>query len=432
EQLGRERVLEVLRDTFKLYGYSPVETSILEHYQTAASKFGGGSEILKETYRLTDRGNRELALRYELTFKLAKLFAMHQDIKLPFKRYEVGRVFRDGPVKAGRLREFTQCDVDVIGTESIAADAELLGLTSHIFGKLGIDITIQVNNRKILFGIFEICGIGPDKHHEAAISIDKFEKIGEDAVRSELISKGLANGQVDDLFQIFRKVMALPENNSMVGFLRSVGSRNRESLLISGLNELDRLLEYCAEFNAISEVEFTPNLARGLGYYTGPMWEVYAKESSITSSVAAGGRWDDMTGKFLGTGVKYPATGMGFGLDVIHTVLQEKLIRDGTKSMSSSVPVLLIVPVDNAVANAAMRLATQLREEGVSTDITFNMRVRKALDYANKRDIPLVTVIGDTELENQSAEIKNMRSGHAETVSLEGMSAMIKEIIRSE
>jgi histidyl-tRNA synthetase len=431
EQLVREQIVDILKATFKLFGYSPIETSVLESYEVAASKYGGGSEILKETYRLSDRGDRDLCLRYELTFKFAKLVANHPEIKLPFKRYEIGKVFRDGPIRAGRLREFTQCDVDVIGTKSMIADAELLAMIGTTFPKLGLDVNTQINDRKILFGIFEICGIPSDKHPEVALSLDKLEKAGSAAVSEELKAKGISEESIKKIFDIFERITALQDNNEKLSFLKSLSVNSENSLLSEGITELQELLDYYTEFNVKGDVKFTPTLARGLGYYTGPMWEVYlSTPSNITSSLAAGGRWDKMTGQLLGTEEEYPATGMTFGLDVIYAVLEERQSNTTYNPALHTVPTILLIPTDQQVITACMRISTELREAGISTDIAIDTKVGAALSNANKRNIPFISVIGDRELTSGNAIIRDMQTGSEKKVDVNNNAIDFSAILR--
>ena len=193
EQILREKIIETIKEVLKHYGFNPIETPILQFYNLLSSKYAGGEDILEECYRLKDRGNRELGLRYELTITLVPFLYQNPNLKLPFKRYEVGKVFRDGPIKKARVREFTQFDFDIIGCKSKLAELEILAIYSEVFKKLGIDIQIYLNNRKILIGILEYANI--EKNHDSIIlAIDKLEKIGEEGVRDELKKKAERKG----------------------------------------------------------------------------------------------------------------------------------------------------------------------------------------------------------------------------------------------
>ncbi len=418
EQIVREYIVDTLKEVFKLYGYKPIETSILEFYDIASSKYAGGSEILKETYTLKDQGNRDLVLRYELTFKLAKLVGLNPDIRFPFKRYEIGKVFRDGPVKTGRLREFTQCDVDVVGVKSEVVNSELMSLVSEAFKRLGLKIYVEVNNRKLLFGIMKEFGIEEDKFVDFALSLDKIEKIGKKGVEEELLNKGFDKKVVDKVFGIVESTDKIKDNFEKIKFLKEKLSNELAS---EGIIELEEFFNYCKGFNIQDEIILSPNLSRGLGYYTGTIFEVFLKDSNIKSSIAAGGRWDNMIQKFLGSKLDYPATGLAFGLDVIYEAIKEKGLGD---VKVKKIPQVLIVPIKTL--NKTLSIASELRKEGISCDIAFNKKLSKALNYANKEDIPYCLIIGDEEIEKKEYKLKNMRTGEENLMSLQSIIKKLK------
>ena len=426
EQLVRERITDVLKYNFKRYGYGPIETSILESYEVAASKYGGGSEILKETYRLTDQGGRDLALRYELTFKLGKLIGMNPTMRLPFKRYEIGKVFRDGPIKTGRLREFTQCDADVVGVKSQAADAEFIKMSFDMFSDLGIPVFVQLNNRKLLFGLADAAGIDKEMHTEVALSLDKLEKFGEDSVRKELADKRIDSISVQKLFRMLNEAQSKPTNAEKLAYLEAElpdGGLGRE-----GAAELKGMLKYAEDLGVRGDLRLVPTLARGLGYYTGPMWEVYAKESrTITGSLAAGGRWDDMIGSFIGSKEQYPATGMTFGLDVIYAALEEKGFK-GLAGEQMKVPTVLVIPI--GALDKSLSVANGLRERGISTDVAYDTRLSKALDYADKQSIPYVMIVGERGLKEGKITVRDMSSGKEHQLNAESVSEELAGILK--
>jgi histidyl-tRNA synthetase len=412
EQIIREYIAGVLKSNFMKYGYGPVETSILEHYEVAASKYTGGSEILKETYKLQDQGGRNLCLRYELTFKLGKLVALNQNLKMPFKRYEIGKVFRDGPVKAGRLREFTQCDADVVGVKSVAADAELIMMTFDIFRELGLNVSVCVNDRKILFGIFNHCSIPPELHVDTALALDKLVKFGEKSVRDELTQKGISPSAADKLMSILNESSAKEGHRERLEFFGRILTDNGG---IDGIMELKELFGFMESFGSTADLEFLPTLARGLSYYTGPMWEVYAREgeSKIASSLAAGGRWDGMIDHFVGGNKVFPATGMTFGLDVIYMVLEERKFS-GSSAVILHVPQVLIVPLKTL--NECLHIADELRKQGLNCDVAFEKSIGKSFEYADKNGIPYVVVVGKRELEAGKVTLHNMTTGKEQTM----------------
>ncbi|MCD6227750.1 histidine--tRNA ligase [Candidatus Micrarchaeota archaeon] len=403
EQIVRNWIVDTLRRVFELYGYRPIETSILDFWEVGANKYAGGEEILKETYRLKDQGKRNLILRYELTFKLAKLIGMHPNMRMPFKRYEIGKVFRDGPVKTGRLREFTQCDVDIIGTHSMIADAELMSMVIDVFNRLKLDVYIQVNNKKLQFGLFKSCGITDDKLIPAALSLDKLVKYGKETVVTEMIEKGITKESIDKLFSIIESIESLPNNKRLNEIEKYVKD---EEMGMEGLNEMKQFMEYSKEYGVEKDLMFLPSLARGLGYYTGMVWEVYLKNSKITSSVAAGGRWDNMISKFINSKRTYPATGITFGLDVIHEALKEKNMHKIAKT-----PLVYIIPIEENQIKYCITITKKLRSHDISCDIAFDKKLSKAMDYANKESIPYVIIIGEDEIKNNVIKLKNMNTG---------------------
>ena len=425
EQLVRERITNVLKENFKLYSYKPIETSILEFYSIAASKYGGGSEILKETYKLTDQGGRELCLRYELTFKLAKLIAENPTIKMPFKRYEIGKVFRDGPVTSGRLREFTQCDVDIIGTDSRISDAEFLSMTAKIFKDLNLDVYTEVNDRQLLFSLFEYSGIKPELFIDTALSVDKLLKIGWEGVRKELIEKKVPEASITKLFDLLEAVNKSGNTNeAKIAFLEQ---KLNSTLATEGIASLKEVLRYVKAMGLKEDIRFEPSLSRGLSYYTGTMWEVFPKNSKIKSTVSAGGRWDNMISEFAKTENKYPSVGMTFGLDAIFAALQEKSTSLRVNS-TEAIPKVLIIYIGDESLDKALEVAERLRAQNISCDISLAKKVRKAMDNANKNDTPFVVIIGSKEISDKVVLLKNMSNGTESRLELEKLADEINKL----
>ena len=400
QQLLKEKVISIIKDVFKRYGYMPVETSILDFYDIAIKKCG--PEIIQEIYRLKDRANRDLCLRYELTFKLAKLMA--KQIALPFKRYEIGKVFRDGPVTTARLREFTQCDVDCVGIKDVAVDAELMALTFDVFEELGLDVTIQINNRKFLDGLLRMCGIKNDKIEHAFIALDKLAKIGKKGVVNEMKRFGIDENSIKKIFSYFDKIQK-KDNQQKIEFFKNLDDEN----IRQGLKEIEEFFYWCNVFlqnrKKFDDIVFVPSLVRGLAYYTGMVYEVYLKNSNIKRSVAAGGRWDNLISDFLQVKQQYPATGMSFGLDVICEALKEKK----EKIFDIKLPTL-IIPITEKERIEAIKLAQQLREKKIYVDISYKP-LTKSLDYANKKGIKYCLIIGKKEIEEKRYKLKDMESG---------------------
>ena len=306
EALTKEKIIETIRSVFKLYGFYPIENPVLERYETITSILAGGSEILKETFKLLDQGGRELALRYDLTVPLARYVSLNPNVKLPFKRYQIGQVYRDGPVKTGRYREFTQADADIVGSSSILADAECVKLALDVFDRLKIKAEIRINNRTLIDSILGYLGI--DNKKEVIIAIDKLEKIGIEEVKKELKGKGLNEDKIKKLFSI---ITAKGNNKEILSKAeRMLGENN-------GVKEIEMLLGYVKD----KRVKTTLSLARGLEYYTGNVFEAFSP--AINSSIAAGGRYDNMIGAFVGGKQQYPAVGISFGVDVLYDILNK-------------------------------------------------------------------------------------------------------------
>lgn len=397
EQTVRQEIMDKLRDVFERYGYQPLDTPALCYFDVLASKYSGGAEILKEAYKLSDQGGRELGLRYDLTVPFARVIGMNPEIRMPFKRYELGKVYRDGPVKTGRKREFIQCDVDMAGVKSVMAEAELLMMAVDAYRMLGLDVYIEYNNRKLMSGIIELVGIDQTAASEVILCIDKLKKIGRNGVESELLQCGIDTSKINRLLDY----MEMP-SDVMIG---SLMSEQRNALIDQGLAEITELDSYIDNLGIRDSLRFTPSLARGLEIYTGTVWEVYLTDGSITSSMGAGGRFDKIIGSFIDNGLEYPAAGMTFGLDVIYEAL---LLKGATVAKPPAD--LYIIPL--GTETTCLKMATELRRKGVRVDVEMmGRKLKKSLDYANKQGIPYVIIIGEKELEEGKVMLKDMKNG---------------------
>ncbi len=400
EKILRDKIVGTLKEVFELYGFAPLETPILEKFDVLASKYAGGAEILKETFKLKDQGARELGLRYDLTVPLARYIGMNPTIKMPFKRYQVGEVFRDGPVASARYRQFTQCDVDVIGSSSMAADAELAALIYVAFCKLNMEVNIKVNNRKLLNNILDYCGIEKSRQEGAVLSIDKLEKLGINVVKNELKEEKIDDKKIGRILDILN---IKGDNQQKISQLKKI-LKNSE-----GLNEIEQLLSYLKNLNF--EADFDVSLARGLSYYTGTVIETFLKGSNVKSAVCAGGRYDNMIGSFLGKG-NIPAVGISFGVDRIYDALLEK--QESKQKTNTQV---YIIPIKTL--NESMKIAQQLRDAGIKTDIDLlDKGPSKNLEYANSLGIPYVAFVGKKELEENKVKLRDMGSGKEEMMTL--------------
>ncbi len=408
EKILRDKIVDTLKEVFELYGYAPLDTPILERFDVLASKYAGGAEILKETFKLKDQGNRELGLRYDLTVPLARYVGMNPTIKMPFKRYQIGEVFRDGPVASGRYRQFLQCDVDVVGSSSIATDAEIIALIYVAFCKFDMEVSIKVNNRKLLNDILNYCGIDKSKQENIILSIDKLEKLGINVVKNELKEQKIDDKKINIILDI---INIKGNNQQKISQLKNL-LKNSE-----GLKEIEDLLSYLKNLNF--EGDFDVSLARGLAYYTGTVIETFLKNSNVKSSVCAGGRYDNMIGAFLEKG-NYPAVGVSFGVDRIYDELVEK-----QKSKQKTTTQVYIIPIKTL--NESMKIAQQLRDADINTDIDLMDRgPSKNLEYANSLGIPYVVFVGKKELQENKVKLRDMKSGKEELLSINDVIKKLK------
>ena len=399
QMMMRNRVIATLRSGFESYGFLPLETATICHFDLLSYKYAGGADILKEVYTLSDQGERKLGLRYDLTVPFSKVIGMNQDIRMPFRRYEIGKVYRDGPVKTGRSREFYQCDVDVVGLGGQAVEAEFFKMAVDTYRRLGIEIYIQYNNRKFMSGVIEHCGIASEYVSAVILKVDALVKHGEKYVRDEIKtivddqgSRAVSDDSIDRLMNYI---------NMSVDALLTEFAGETEGLLADGMRELAALNEYLKGLGIADSCVFTPSLARGLEIYTGTVWEVYDQQMRITSALGAGGRYDNIITKFMDNGKEYPAVGMSFGLEPICVLLYNE-----QQSKESNID-LFVIPMGTTVQS--MQFADQLRACGlkVLVDLT-GAKMKKSLDYANKEGIGYVAILGDNELTEGEFELKNM------------------------
>ncbi|MDD7266787.1 MAG: histidine--tRNA ligase [Lachnospiraceae bacterium] len=399
KQLIREEIKQTLQQVFVKYGFAPVETPILCMYELLASKYSEGADILNETYKLSDQGKRELGLRYDLTITFAKLISSNPQLTLPFKRYEMGKVFRDGPVKLGRNREFTQCDVDCVGISGLLAEAEYLEMTAEVYDRLGLDIVIEFNNRKLLSGLLEVvCGALTGEQTAAYILlIDKFAKMSRAEFNAEFARLGLDEAKVEALMELLQSDLA--------GLKSKLVNYPANEKVAVGLAEVEELLSYLKGHRAEAKAVFAPYLARGIEIYTGTVWEIFMKNREISSSIGAGGRYDKIITEFIDDGREYPAIGMTFGLDVIY----EAILATRENAEQPLVDVY-VIPMGTKVES--FDLVTKLRAEGLRVDMEKNdVKLKKSMNYANKTEIPYVIILGENEIADRRLMLKEMATG---------------------
>ncbi|MBI5398982.1 histidine--tRNA ligase [Candidatus Woesearchaeota archaeon] len=416
DKIARQQVVDLLRTTFELYGFSPLETPIIERLDVLSAKYAGGAEILKETFRFKDQGERDLCLRYDLTVPLARFVGMNPSLKMPFKRYAIGHVFRDGPIKLGRYREFMQCDADIVGASSMLADALCVKMAQSVFERLGLDVVIEVNNRKLLDGILDSLEIPDSKKVEVILEIDKLKKTSLQDVKKELKSKGIDNDAVERLMKI------LATKGSNITKLEALKTLVNNRTAADGLKEIEQLLSFVDERNVV----FSLCLSRGLAYYTGPVFEVFlSDQSKFTSSLAGGGRYDKMIGSYLRGTKEFPAVGISFGIEPILTVLElQRAEKEPKNTQRKTVTEVFVVPIRTTAA--CLKICDQLRNADIKCDLDIMERgVSKNLEYANALGIPYCLIVGENELKSKQVKFKDMESGNEELLSVD---AVIKKL----
>ena len=422
DQMKFERMLEVLKNTYSLYGFTPLDTPVIESSEVLLAK--GGGETEKQIYRFT-KGDSDIALRFDLTVPLAKFVASHYgDLVFPFKRYQIGKVYRGERAQRGRFREFYQADIDVIGDGAldISNEAEIPAIIYATFSKFGFKkFQIHVNNRKILNGFYAINGM-QEKSAEIMRTVDKLDKIGEEKVKELLI---------DDVKMLPCKVenvldfMAIKGNNAEV-LAALERYRGMNETFDEGLDELTAVTANLREFG-VPEEYFTIDLtiARGLDYYTGTVYETIMTEHPEIGSVCSGGRYDNLAEYY--TDKKLPGVGISIGLTRLFYVLSEQ-------GLLSNEPVsapcdAIVIPMTDDITYA-VSAATSLRNAGIRTQLYGEKKKFKAkMSYAGKLDIPFAVIIGEDEINDKKMAVKNMRTGEQQTLDVQQTAKLIKEKI---
>lgn len=400
---AKQRIKDTIRRVAERHGYQPLETPIIEDRSILTSKFTGGEEILKEMYTLTDNGDRDLGLRYDLTVPFARFVAEHPELKKPFKRYQSGQVYRDGPVKHGRYREFEQYDVDIVGSQNRLYDAELITVVDKVLTALDIPHVIEVNTRSLLTGVIEHVGIPASRADDVILTIDKYEKIGRGGVAEELEDKGLGSDVITELLSV----------------LDASGSNDELLEHYSAYADIDDLTTVHDHLDAGNvDYQVNPYLARGLTYYTGTVFEAFTT-TEFDRSIAAGGRYDSMIAHLSSHDDDLPGVGASFGVDT--------LVDCVSTETSTYEDTLFIIPMMD-VSDVIPR-AEAIRDQGVNVMVGDpDRQFGKNMDYADKEGFGYLVVIGDDERETESYTVKNMETGEETTVSLDAVGEAIRDL----
>ncbi len=414
EMAARNYIFDTIRSVFRTYGYSQIETPAMENLSTLLGKYGEeGDKLL---FRILNSGDAfsgvdfdkpltpqvcEKGLRYDLTVPFARYVVQHRDeLSFPFKRFQIQPVWRADRPQKGRYREFYQCDVDAIGSKSQLCELELVQIVDKVFEKLGVRVLLKINNRKVLTGLAEICGF-PDKVVDITVAIDKLDKIGLDAVKEEMLTKGLTPEAV----QMLEPVLTLSGSTSeKIAVMRSMMGSSPTGL--KGLDELEELFGYVDAAGIGIPVELDLSLARGLNYYTGAIFEVKALDWQI-GSICGGGRYDNLTGIFGLPDMS--GVGISFGADRIYDVLMG--LDKFPKDLRSSTTVLF-ANMGAEELKYILPVASALRSEGVAVEIYPDQtKLKKQFEYADRKFIPFLSINGGSEVEAGVVNIKNLSSG---------------------
>ena len=430
EMMRRQYIFNTISSVFRTYGFAPLETPAMENLSTLLGKYGDegdkllfkilnsgdyaaclDAEALRSASKICEKG-----LRYDLTVPFARYVVQHQgEIAFPFKRYQIQPVWRADRPQKGRYREFYQCDVDVIGSRSLLNEVELIGIVEEVFKRLGIGVTLKINNRKILYGIAEIMGHS-DKMVDITVAIDKLEKIGMENVKAELRERGIEDEVIAKLQPILELKGSTAEKITTL----------RKLLLSSpmgqlGIHEISSVFDYVERQGIALPIELDLSLARGLNYYTGAIFEVKANDFAI-GSICGGGRYDNLTGIFGMPDVS--GVGISFGADRIYDVMVGLNLFPSEVDFATKALFVNLGTEEEAVALTALRA---VHNAGISAEIYPDAgKMKKQMEYANRRNIPYVVIIGSNEVAEGRATVKDMRSGEQSSVPLDNIAQALR------
>ena len=437
EMARRNYIFDTIKSVFRLYGFSQIETPAMENLSTLMGKYGDeGDKLLfkilnsgdfladvdkstlesansvKVLKHISDKG-----LRYDLTVPFARYVVMNRgNLSFPFKRFQIQPVWRADKPQKGRYREFYQCDVDVVGSDSLLNEVELIQIVDEVYRRLKINVVLKINNRKILSGIAEVIGEA-DKLVDITVAIDKLDKIGVDNVNAELREKGVSEAGIEKLQPIINMTGSNDDKlNVIADVLKS------SEIGLKGVEELRTILRYVKMLNVATEVEIDLTLARGLNYYTGAIFEVKAKDVVI-GSITGGGRYDNLTGVFGLDGMS--GVGISFGADRIYDVLNQLDLYP--QELLASTQILFATFGENEF-NYALNLLKEVRNNGISAEIYPEpVKMKKQMSYADNKSIPYVAIVGETEMAENKVMLKNMVTGEQQLVDIAGVINIIKK-----
>ncbi|MBN1966730.1 MAG: histidine--tRNA ligase [Anaerolineae bacterium] len=421
--LKRQYVFDTIIDVFETFGFEPLDTPALEMRETLHSGDMGEDAVKQIFYAQHPEGKEELALRYDLTVPLARVVAQYENqLTLPFRRYHIAPVWRSERPQRGRYREFYQCDADIVGIESMIADAEILSLVVTALRRLGFrEFETQINNRKIITGIGEYVGVPPARRASLYRSIDKLDKIGLAGVRKELAASGIAPDAIDRMMALLQ----IPTGGvDTLGHLRE--ELDGIAIAREGITELIELASHLEAFDVpANHYTFNPAMVRGLGYYTGPVFETFITEPNL-GSVTGGGRYDNLVGMFRKQSL--PTTGTSLGVERIIDLMDELSLYPPT--LAPTVVQVLVTVFGADTRAAAQGFTARLRAAGIHTELYLEARkIGKQLAYADRKGIPLVVLLGSEEIKAGTVSIKRLRDGEERTVPQAEAAATIRDLL---
>ncbi|MGY5874863.1 MAG: histidine--tRNA ligase [Candidatus Thorarchaeota archaeon] len=411
----REYLTSVSVEVFRLFGYEPLDSPVMELWETLSAK--GGEDVEAETFKFTDKGEREVGLRFDLTVPLARIVAANPHLPKPFKRYAIGKAWRYDRPQAGRYREFMQADVDVIGSSSPASDAEVVLVALEILRRvLGKDYVIKINNRKVLLGLTEVGGIPDNLAFECFRAIDKLDKIGKNGVLEELASRGIDQKKSEFLLNAIEL-----RGNSTAVLQEFRSTLEGSDVGQEGVDELEMMAQIFEESGVQANVEFDMSLARGLDYYTGPVFEGRYLGKPKMGSILGGGRYDHLVERFGGPST--PATGISLGIDRLIDIL---LVRDMSKELSQRLDVF-IAPIKRPMVKYAVAMQRQLIVAGIATEVDLMERpLKKLFEQAESKGARYVVIVGARDIEKGEVSVRDMVEKTTEQVMIDSLMDFMK------
>lgn len=413
DQIKFNKMYDTIRSVYEKFGFLPLDTPVLEYSDVLLAKAGGETE--KQIYRFL-KGDTDISMRFDLTVPLARYVSQrYNDLTFPFKRYQMSKVYRGERQQKGRYREFYQCDIDIIGNESLdlVYDAEIPTIIYHVFKELNIgEFVIKINNRKVLNGFFSSLDLS-EKVTDILRIIDKIDKIGKEAVKKELVNIGVSDEKCNSILEF---IEITGSNDEILSKLDSLNIENE--VFANGLSELKQVVKNLRAFN-VPEENFIINLtiARGLDYYTGTVYETNLVKYPELGSICSGGRYENLTEYY--TKQKLPGIGISIGLTRLFSQLKDIGVLD-EKPKEKSVTKVLVMDIGNQDFDYMLKVATAFRESGIQTDVYYGDKGMKAkMKYANKLYIPYVAIIGEDEVKNNTVSLKNMFTGEQKTISVD-------------